>query len=193
MTDASIPYYPPKKHRTHEACGAGAVFFALALAARLEGPVLWVREAWQGTQLNPAGIQQILDPARLLTASTKDQTDALAVAEEALRSGAVPLVVIELSKPLDLTAGRRLQLAARDGKATALALIPDGMGSNAAETRWSCAPQFHPQDSTHHRWELIKNKSGTLGVWDVRWDHSARRIAVVPQVGQRPGSAGAPG
>ncbi|MFA3918434.1 ImuA family protein [Ruegeria hyattellae] len=193
MTDVPIPYYPPKKHRTHEACGAGAVFFALVLAARLDGPVIWVREAWQAAQLTPSGFHPILDPAHLLIASARDQTDALAVTEEALRSGAVSLVVTELSKPLDLTAGRRLQLAARDGKATALALIPDGMGSNAAETRWSCAPVFDPQDSTRQRWELIKNKSGTLGVWDVRWDHSARRIAVVPPVGQRPGSAGAPG
>lgn len=193
MSDMLTAFYPPKRYRTHEVCGAGSVFFTIALAAQMGGQVIWVREAWQTANLNPTGFSPLLDPANLLVASARDQTEALAVTEEALRSGAVSLVVVDLTKPLDLTAGRRLQLAARDGRTTALAIIPDGMGSNAAETRWRCAPQFHAEDSTQHRWELIKNKSGTLGVWDVRWSHSARRIAVVPPVGQRPGSADAPG
>ncbi|WP_178390791.1 hypothetical protein [Rhodovulum sulfidophilum] len=60
--------------------------------------------------------------------------------EEARRSGTVPLVVTELTKPLGLTPGRRLQLAARDGNATALSIIAEGAGSNAAETRWGNPP-----------------------------------------------------
>ena len=88
---------------------------------------------------------------------------------------------MELNAPLDLTAGRRLQLAAKTGRSLGIALIPEGMGSNAAETRWQCAPVFDPQDSTLQRWELIKNKSGTLGVWNVRWSASSRRINVVSE------------
>ncbi len=184
MTHQTVPFFPSKPSRTHEVCGAGALVFALALAARLGGPVLWVREGWKPDRLHPVGLLDFIDPADLLICNTKDQIDVLATAEEALRSGAAPLVVMELGKPYGLTEGRRLQLAAKEGKATGLAVIPDGMGSNAAETRWKCTPVFDPVDSTLQRWELIKNKSGTLGVWDVRWDATSRRVIMVPPAGK---------
>lgn len=154
---------------------------------------MWVREAWRSDSINPQGAAAFVNPDDLLVARAKDQTELLAVAEEALRSGAVDLVVLEVSKAVDLTAGRRLQLAAETGKATALAIIPEGMGSNAAESRWHCTPVFDPEDSTLQRWQLIKNKSGTLGDWNVRWDAEARRVIVVSQAGQRPGSQDAAG
>lgn len=183
MRHADIPYFPPAKTRTHEVCGAGGVVFAFALAARLAGNALWVRETWQSSQINPHGFSGFVAPSELTVCNSKDQTESLAVSEEALRSGAVSLVVMQLSQPLGLTEGRRLQLAARDGDATGLALIPEGMGSNAVETRWRCTPVFDQstsaQDSTLQHWELIKNKSGTLGAWHVRWDAASRRINVV--------------
>ncbi len=175
--------YPPKNGRMHEACGPGAVFFAATVAAGMNGTVVWVRERWRVEQINPLGLVDLLPPERLLVASAETHTDLLATAEESLRSGVVPLVVMELNSPLDLTTGRRLQLAAQAGKATALAIIPEGVGSNAAETRWHCRPAFDPADSTLQIWELIKNKSGTLGAWNVRWSQSARRIAVVSKAG----------
>ncbi|WP_424943827.1 ImuA family protein [Aliiroseovarius crassostreae] len=157
--------------------------FAFTLMAQQQGNVIWVRETWDTQQINPTGFADFLDPSRLTICATKDQSQTLAVAEEALRSGAVSLVVMQLNKPIGLTEGRRLQLAARDGKSTGLAIIPEGMGSNAAETRWRCTPVFDPgktaPDSTLQQWELIKNKSGTLGNWYVRWDKASRRIAVV--------------
>ncbi|WP_106745425.1 ImuA family protein [Yoonia maritima] len=178
-----LHFFPPASARTHEVCGPSAYGFACALAARLGGQTLWVREAWDAVQLNPNGFSDFIDPATLTICDTKDQKDALAVAEEALRSNAVTLVVIALSQPIGLTAGRRLQLAARDGKATGLAIIPEGMGSNAAETRWRCSPAFDAKDSTLQTWELIKNKSGTLGVWHVRWDTTAHRLIMVSPAG----------
>jgi len=165
---------------------------AAVAAAQVSG-LLWLRESWRPELINPLGLADYFDPARLLLAQTRDQTDTLAVAEESLRDGALPLVVIELSAPLSLTAGRRLQLAAKDGKTTGLCLIPEGMGSNAAETRWHCAPVFDPSDSTLMRWEIIKNKSGTLGAWHVRWNRASRRLDLVSPAGKRPGPAGAPG
>lgn len=193
MTRDLFTLFPPRKGRVHEATGPAAWGFAAAHAAQVTGPVLWIRESWLAEGLNPQGFATYADPARLLLAHAPGQTDALAVAEEALRDGAVPLVVVEITQPLSLKAGRRLQLAARAGRATGLCLIPQGMGSNAAETRWQCAPAFDESDSTLMRWELIKNKSGTLGVWDVRWDAAARRLDVVSPAGQRPGSQGAAG
>ncbi|WP_120631772.1 ImuA family protein [Ruegeria sp. EL01] len=180
--------FPSRKARTHEVCGPGADVFAFTLAARIRGDVMWVQERWEPSQINPNGFVEFIDSASLTLCNTKDQTETLAVAEEALRSGAISLVVMHLTKSLGLTEGRRLQLAARDGKSTGLAIIPDGMGSNSAETRWRCAPvfdsRFISQDSTLQKWELIKNKSGTLGVWHVRWDPASRRLIVVSPTGK---------
>ncbi|WP_247743568.1 hypothetical protein [Shimia sp. R10_1] len=202
MTDSSLPFLSLTKGRMHEAYGAGAPVFACALVQLCRGHVIWVREGWRLEQINPVGMAAFLDPATLILCQTKDQLEALAVAEDALRSGAAAVVVIELSKPVGLTEGRRLQLAAREGNATGLALIgAEAMGSNAAETRWQCLPVFEPdagttpgrQDSTLQQWDLKKNKSGTLGSWHVRWDAASRRICVVPPAGDRPGAAPAPG
>lgn len=177
-----IPF-PLRKTRVHEVCGPGAMGFAAILAAG-QAHVLWVCESWKPEMLNPHGLSAFFDPARLLLARTRDQVETLAVAEEALKDGSVPLVVLEISRPLDLREGRRLQLAAKAGGTTGLCLIPDGMGSNAAETRWHCAPVFAPQDSTLMRWEITKNKSGTLGFWHVRWDATAHRLDVVSPPGK---------
>ena len=145
---------------------------------------MWVRGGWDATQINPNGFAQFIDPSELTFCNTKNQPQTLAVAEESLRAGAVSLVVMTLDKPLGLTEGRRLQLAARDGQSTGLAIISDGMGSNAAETRWHCAPVFGAEDSTLLKWELIKNKSGTLGNWHVRWNAASRRLIVVSPTGK---------
>ena len=178
MSDLAA-HFPLKKSRTHEVCGPNALSFAFAMAGQTGGSVMWVSESWQVEQINPSGFCNYMDPQNLLTSKVKDQDDGLAVVEESLRSGAISLTVIELTKPFSLTAGRRLQLAAETGRSTGLCIIPEGMGNNAAESRWRASPLFNPQDSTLQRWEIIKNKSGTLSAWDVRWDAETRRIIVV--------------
>lgn len=193
----SIPLrtcFPLRQTRVHEACGPGAWGFAAIACARTPGTLLWIREGWRTDTLSPPGLTPFFDPDRLLVALAPSQADLLAVAEEALRDGSVALVLLEMTEPVSFTAGRRLQLAADTGKSTGLCLIQDGMGNNAAETRWHVAPLLSAteEDSTLMRWKIIKNKSGTLGAWDVRWDHAARRLDVVSPVGERPGSEGAP-
>ncbi|AUH64236.1 ImuA family protein [Paracoccus zhejiangensis] len=188
---ASLPF-PLLAGRVHEASGPGAAGFAILACAQVPGPLLWISEDWQTARLDPAGLASFTDPGRLLLADTANQTDTLAIAEEALKDGAVALVVAEMTRPLNLREGRRLQLAAKAGGATGLCLIPEGMGSNAAETRWQCSPVFDPgrsADSTLMQWEIIKNKKGTLGIWHVRWDAAAHRLDVVSPVGLRPGAA----
>lgn len=193
MPAASFLPFQLQTGRAHEVCGPGALFFAFAWVARRQGNAIWIRERWRPDRINPDGFSEFVDPDRLLMVEAGSQTEVLAVAEDALRAGAVPMVVLELNSPTDLTAGRRLQLAARDGGTTVLAIIPEGMGSNATETRWFCAPVFDPADSTLQRWDLIKNKKGTLGCWHVRWDAAARRLDVVSPAGERPGPEGASG
>ncbi|MGB1731887.1 MAG: hypothetical protein ACPHFQ_07360, partial [Paracoccaceae bacterium] len=108
-------------------------------------------------------------------------TDVLAATEEALRSGVVPYVIAEISKPLTLKAGRRLQLAAGQGRATGIMIIPQGMGSNAAQTRWDARPKFSTPNDALMQWSLVKNKSGTVASWDVRWNEETHHISVVPK------------
>ncbi|MGE4611916.1 MAG: hypothetical protein AAED33_11110 [Paracoccaceae bacterium] len=174
--------FPLRSARAHEVCGSGASVLASISCGVSGGQALWISPTHQQEHLHPEGVTQFCEPYKFVYASGKTQTDVLWMAEEALRSDAVKVVVAQLSKPIDLTAGRRLQLAAEGGKTLGVFLIPEGMGSNAAETRWRCSPHFDAKDSTLHRWQLIKNKSGTLGGWIVRWDEQARRVIVVSKV-----------
>ncbi|WP_422374422.1 ImuA family protein [Roseibium sp.] len=185
--------YPLKQARAHEICGDGALAFAAIAAGSAKGAVVWISESWKPT-VNPEGLAPYCDPGRLLLTRADSQLNVLASAETALRSGAAGLVVAEVSGAIGLTEGRRLQLAAEAGGTTAILLIPEGAGSNAAETRWRCAgvpalsghasaPRQNSHDSTHWRWALIKNKIGTLSEWIVRWDAASRRVIVVSEAG----------
>jgi protein ImuA len=115
--------------------------------------------------------------------------DVLWTAEEGLRSGALGLVVAELSRAPDLTASRRLQLAAEAGGTTGLFIVPEGTGSNAAETRWHASSIRGRElvwDSTPMRWRAIKNKRGTLVNAEVNWDATAHRLLLDTTAGKRP-------
>ncbi|MDO5658603.1 MAG: hypothetical protein Q4G36_09815, partial [Paracoccus sp. (in: a-proteobacteria)] len=146
-----------KPRRVHEAFGPGRHVFALFQAARAGGDVIWVRPAHLVESLMPEGMPPKV-AARLILVTPRSELDLLWSVEEALRSG-LGLVIAEPEKPLSLTAGRRLQLAAeaggKAGGATGLMLIREGAGSPAAETRWECRPKAG--DSTGHHWGLIKN------------------------------------
>ncbi|MEO1251912.1 MAG: hypothetical protein AAFW81_06160 [Pseudomonadota bacterium] len=190
--------------RVHEAFGAGARAFAAMVAGLASeraagegrGAVVWAREARDRRALNPFGLAPFLDPDRLLIAECERPLDVLWTMEEALRLGPAALVVAELGRPPDLKASRRLQLAAEAGGATGLALVDDAPVANAAETRWFCAPSpgthFSEEggkkalaentDSTRWRLSRIKNKKGTLGAWEIKWDAEARRVIVVSRI-----------
>ena len=163
--------------RMHEATGPGRLAFAAALAGRLSGPVLWVRESRTRDTLCPQGLAAFFDPARLVLAHPTGARAVLQVAEEALRSGAAPLVMAELAEATDLTASRRLQLAAgTGGGGRGLCLVPEArIRPNAAETRWHCVavPGPMPGGGARQLWELVKNKRGKLGCWEVAWQEAA--------------------
>ncbi|WP_339114914.1 hypothetical protein [Thioclava sp. GXIMD2076] len=169
-----------RRGRVHEVHGAGAMAFALITTR--SAAVLWIREAWRAEGLDPQGLIRFRPPEGLLLARPSDQTDALAVAEEALKDGALPFVVLEVTRPLNLREGRRLQLAAKAGNSLGLCIIPEGMGSNAAETRWRAEPVFDPLgQGMVVEWHLSKNKSGPLGTWRLAWEAQAGRMRVLAQ------------
>ena len=168
--------------RVHEATGPGRRVFAAALAGRLAGPVLWLQERRERDRLCPQGLAAFFDPARLVLARPTGGRALLQVAEEALRSGAAPLVVAELAEAPDLTQSRRLQIAAEAGASRhagprGLCLVPEHRTRpNAVETRWRCAPippvcggcdGYHADGRARLLWELVKNKRGQLGCWEV--------------------------
>ncbi|MBY8977020.1 hypothetical protein KHP62_14475 [Rhodobacteraceae bacterium NNCM2] len=152
--------------RVHEATGPGARAFAARLAGALAGPVIWLQQASTRDQLCPQGLAAFFDPARLIVVRPPDRLALLQSMEEVLRSGAAPLAVAEIARAPDLTESRRLQLAAGTGKGRGLCLISEAQ-TNAAETRWECAQAYSPSGAPLQRWQLVKNKRGALGQWEV--------------------------
>ena len=113
------------------------------LLARAAGPRLWIG---RGDDRPGGGLATLgFDPGRLILVRAENDAEALWALEEGLRSAAVPVVVGEVQR-LDLTAGRRLQLAAEKSGVTALVLRRRLSASRAAEapsaavTAWRIAP-----------------------------------------------------
>ncbi|MCB2115403.1 MAG: hypothetical protein KDE00_03685 [Rhodobacteraceae bacterium] len=177
-----------KKGRVHEVSGPGAVGFAAWQLAARDRPAIWLHLSWEDRSLCPPAIGG-RNAARLVMVRVDSEADLLWATEEALRSGAAPLVIAQPASPLSLTAGRRLQLAAEAGRAVGLLTVREGHGSPAAETRWHCRPVWHPQDSTCAEWVLNKNKSGTLDRWTVTFDAAQGTLRVVSTTGERSGAA----
>ncbi|MGB0508203.1 MAG: ImuA family protein [Pikeienuella sp.] len=159
--------------RAHEATGHAAMVFAAMTAGRLSGPVLWVRPDSSSDILPPAGFAPFFDPSRLVIVKTSRTNDLLWIAEEALRSGAAPVTIIEPDAPLTLTPLRRLQLAAEAGGNQAggipplcLALPPQAGNAGAVESRWVCTPLISERGQARWRFECIYAKSTPPIVWE---------------------------
>ena len=172
------------KGRVHEVEGRGRIGFALFQAARSAGPIFWIVLGHDRDRPMPCALPEGV-AERLHLVEARSETDLLWTVEETLRARPVALVVAAPEKPISLTAGRRLQLAAEAGGTTGLLLIQEGRGSNAAETRWTCVPLPGPQDSTRHRWRLNRNKKGTIGTHDVSWNGATAAVHLVAQAGER--------
>lgn len=178
-----------------------AVGFALTLAAQICGvdrcerhtrQVVWVRQSdakqevgdpyWPG--LAALGI----DPGDLLIVQLRTFADTLRAGLEAVRCSAFNTVLIETIAPLDLTASRRLKLAAEaSGVMPILIRHKDVPVSNAASIRWHVRLASRPERDTASRWRpiqraafevtLAKHPSGLAGKrWVLEWDHERREF-----------------
>jgi protein ImuA len=169
---------------------------ALALAAR-PGPALFVaaRRALSdfGAPYGHGLHQTGLDVGRLILVEAGTDRDALWAIEETLKSGAAPAVVAgAVEKSLDLTASRRLNLAAA-APATPLLLLRTAAdtAANAAATRWriAAAPAARDRYGTFAdpRWSvaLERCRNGRPGHWLIEWNHVAHRFRVAQGVADR--------
>jgi protein ImuA len=176
----------------HEVAGTAADGFAAMLAAQfttqLNKPVLWCVDGRQVRHPFAPGLAGMgIATERLTIACCKTPKDMLWAMEEGLKSGAAALVVGEPSRPLDLTASRRLQLAAGMSGATGLILGHRNLAPNACTTRWQAsaipAPDKDAPWGGAWRLELTRSRNGSAGTWNVIWspnrptDRSADRPA----------------
>ena len=124
-----------------------AAGFALALAALANEPhkqTLWIATDFGNLEtgaLYGPGLDQFgLSSDRLLVAHVTRPVDALFAMEEALKCRALATVVAEFADTPDLTATRRLSLAARDGGGIGLLLRHKASNApSVARTRWQIA------------------------------------------------------
>ena len=170
----------------HEVAATG---FVAGLATRVAADkyLLWIRQdfsAHEFGELSPTGLVELgLDPARMLLLSVANASDGLRAANDALSCAALGMVVIEITgspKILDLTASRRLTLAATQKSVTPFLLRfgaqPD---ASAAETRWlvrGSASQTPGEDWGHPVFDvdLIRNRHGKTGHWFMEWNCDGR-------------------
>jgi protein ImuA len=154
--------------RVHEFCGPARVALAAMILRESRGAVIWISPGWQSERIYAAGLVAYADPARLIYARARRAEDLLWAAEEALRSGAAPVVVVELPDLPGLTPVRRLHLAAEAGAEMArhrgrlpplgLLLTPGMGGAQGVESRWHLAarPSGTTLIDTREAWALSR-------------------------------------
>jgi len=190
---------------------ASAMGFAVMLSlilTRPPAPVLWLREeaVQRKAGLHGPGLVDLgIDPARLILGVLPDPKAVLRAAVDALRCSALGVVVLELGgnpPVLDLTATRRLGLAAESSGVTPLLLRLRGAKPmpSAAQTRWqvASAPSAALEaDAPGHpalTLGLLRQRGGQSGLdWTVEWNRDAAcfRPAALPGA-QLPLSGGGP-
>ena len=174
--------------------------FAAAVAARAGtgcGEVLWVTTdfaAGEGGGPYGPGLDLFGLPAeRLLVLRVPRAVDVLWAMEEGLRCRALASVIVELTgdgAEAELTATRRLALAAREGCGLGLLIRHRPTAApSAAATRWRIAAGASEPDAygglgrARFDLTLCKNRRGPSGRWIVTWDHHERVFHAAVSVG----------
>jgi protein ImuA len=168
-----------------------ATGFALALARRAmagaEKPLLWARQealtAESGAPY-PPGLADIgLDPAAVAFIRVRDAKEALQAGAEAGRCAAVGATLIELfgeARAYDLTASRRLALAAAAGAPIFVTRVAASPAPSAAASRWlvralpSRPRAANAPGSAAFAIFLLRQRGGAAGQewheWRVEWN-----------------------
>jgi protein ImuA len=183
---------------------AAATGFAVGLALRAAGmrPILWVRQDVVDAEtgrLHAPGLTELgLDPARILLVRTRDAEGVLRAGAEGARCSALGAVLIEpwgAPRLLDLTASRRLALAAEaSGVTTLLLRAAASPAPSAARTRWqvrslpSRGLEANAPGDPAFSIRLLRHRDG-LGEreWRVEWSRDRQSFQESPAFEQRTG------
>ncbi len=170
-------------------------------------PLLWCQTAQEARdvgRLYPPGlVPWRIGPGALLLVEARRDKEVLWAMEEGLRSQAVAAAVGELGTDkqggkADLTATRRLALAAQQSGRPCLLLRSGGSGlASAARTRWRIAgaPSWpgtlDPKSPGKPCWrvELTRSPQGRLGAWTLEWSHETDRFRLAAAMADRPAAA----
>src|SRR6476646_3588088 len=182
--------------------------FALALSTLVPrgGPVIWVQQDFAALEtgaLYGLGCDLFgLASSRLLLVRTATPRDTLWAMEESLKTSGMAAVLAQDGQAADLTATRRLSLAAQQGGGLCLILRQAACSQpSAAATRWVVAATAGAADGfgglgrSAFRLSLTKNRRGPCGSWVLQWDHHAKRflpalsVAVAAPARHRPAEA----
>ncbi|MDH3664158.1 MAG: hypothetical protein OEU92_29790 [Alphaproteobacteria bacterium] len=169
--------------------------FALALTAALlhrrpsdQGMVLWCQRRLDALEFGHPygpGLRTLgLAPDRLLMVTGRRDADCLWAMEQGLASRSL-LAVVGAVERVDLTASRRLSLAAAAHRTPCLLLpLQHGREPSAARTRWRIKPapslpdHLDPKGLGLPCWQLALERSpgGRTGHWIVEWDHATHHF-----------------
>jgi protein ImuA len=170
---------------------ASATGFAAGMVERLSNhrPILWVQhdfaEAEAGA-LSMNGFAELgLDPCRLVLVRVTNAETALKVTADALACDALGAVVCEVwgeTKAFDLTASRRLTLAAQSSGVSCVMLCTSSQPAiSTAETRWVVSAARSLSRPSWSVWggpmldaELVRNRHGQTGRWIMEWNCDER-------------------
>ncbi len=191
------PYtLPAARPGLEEAAAAVAADWAQAAAFALERargeddprPILfaatadWMRERGR---LSPRGLLRVgIEPRRLILVRADRDAEALWALEEGLKSGALAGAVGTV-KAASFVATRRLDFAARAGRAVAVLLRAEAQGDlSVARLRWRVSAETsapHPYDpaapgAMRLTAELTRRRDGPLGAWSMEQDDETHRL-----------------
>ncbi|HEX4508032.1 MAG TPA: damage-inducible mutagenesis protein [Alphaproteobacteria bacterium] len=202
--DEALPWggLTPGLHEIAAAHGdAARAGFVASLLGRRPGPVLWCRShrtALEAGDPYGPGIARLgLAPDRLILAEAAKPAELLWAMEEGARTKGLAAVVADGVMP-DLTAGRRLQLAAEAGQGLVLLLATSRQSAaSTALTRWFIAsapsrPEAEGPGRPCWTVELWRCRGGRPREWMVEWDDAALSLSVVAPMADRPLAAAVP-
>jgi protein ImuA len=186
----------PAGPRDHGAAAGFALSLsALALSAgnSISRTAIWVQQDFAALEAGALyGLGCTLfgfSAQRLLLVRTACAKDTLWAMEEALKAGMACVIgeLAEDGKAADLTATRRLSLAAQKGGGFGFLLRHHvSAAASAAATRWSIAAVpgagdgFGGLGRVAFRLALTKNRRGPCGEWVLQWDHHEQRFLPAP-------------
>lgn len=201
--DGTLPWGGLPCGALHEVAGTAldgaATGFCAMLLARLSGgtrSALWI--AGDDDLYGPGLAAYGLSLDRLIVVRARRPVEILWTLEEALRCRGLAAVLGEIPD-LSLTAGRRLQLAARNSGVTALLLRQRAEASpvSTAVTRWRVAAlpgHAAPAENMDPRWcvDLVRcrgrshGEEGYVERWLVEWHRTTRCLGLVSALRDRP-------